>query len=373
MSRLIFLHFGELPEKNGITNKIKAQCSAFAACGHEVHITNTYKKEKKEFYLANGQIIGSSSIWQNTLHVLFCIYWPFYKFASRTKARNIYYRMGGNAHPGIIFMLLLLKLNGCRIIAEIPTYPYDAEKVLIKRSFLSKVQLWSDHINRHLLRFVLYRFVTFSDDKKIWGVPCINIANGYIPSCMPIKKPTNYDDKHLHLIAAAVVQQYHGYDRMIEGMREYYQSKSKEEPIVTFTICGDGDLILLKNLVQKYNLEQYVSFTGNLSGEVFNSEFDKAHFAIGSLGRHRSGLTTMRALKNIEYTSRGLPFIYSENNPDFDGKAFVIKAPQNDTPIDLHQVVSFMRKFKMTPEEIHQHALGFSWDEQMKIVAEKFK
>lgn len=372
MNKIVFLHFGELPKQNGITNKIEAQCSAFSTYGYEVHLANTHRDGKKEIFLVNDQIIGEANIWQNTLHVLFCIYWPFYKFVKQIKARNIYYRMGGNAQPGIILMLFLLKLHGCRIIAEIPTYPYDSEKELIKRSLLGKIQVWSDKINRHLLRFVLYLFVTFSDDKKIWGVQCINIANGYIPSRMPIKKRQIYDKKHLHLIAAAIIQSYHGYDRIIEGMREYYQSKSKKDPVVTFTICGNGDLNPLKDLVQKYNLNQYVSFTGNLTGKAFNAEFDKAHFAIGSLGRHRSGLTTMRALKNVEYTSRGLPFIYSENNPDFDGKPFVIKASQDDTPININKIVSFMTDFNMTAEEIHQYALGFSWEEQMKCVVKYF-
>lgn len=372
MKKIVFLHFGELPEKNGITNKVKAQCSALASYGYEVHLTNTHKEENKEFYFADNQLIKRSNIWQNTLHILFCTYWPFYKFIKHNKISNIYYRMSGNTYPGIIFMLFFLKIHGHRIIAEIPTYPYDAEKSLEKHSFLSKIQILSDRINRHLLRFILYRFVTFSDDKKIWGVPCINIANGYIPSRMPMKKSSVYDGKSLHLIAAAVVQKYHGYDRIIEGMREYYQSKTKEEPIVTFTICGDGDLNPLKELVKKYNLDQYITFTGNITGKIFNTEFDRAHFAIGSLGRHRSGLTTMRALKNIEYTSRGIPFIYSENNPDFDGKPFVMKASQDDTPINIHNIISFMKTFNMTIEKIHQYALGYSWDEQMKAIAECF-
>lgn len=369
MSKIVFLHFGELPDNNGITNKIKAQCNALVSCGYEVHIANTRRNGKKEIYLADNKIIGESWIWQNTLHILFGTYLPFYKFVKEIKASNIYYRMGGNAHLGILFTLFLLKNYGCKIIAEIPTYPYDSEKKIGKHSFFSKIQLWSDRLNRHLLRFILYRFVTFSEDKIIWKVPCINIANGCIPSRMPMKKELIYNGTHLHLIAAAVIQKYHGYDRMIEGIREYYQSKSYNDPIVTFTICGGGDLYPLKQLVKQYNLEKYITFTGNLVGEVFNNEFDKAHFAVGSLGRHRSGLVTMRALKNVEYTSRGIPFIYSENNPDFDGKPFVIKASPDDTPINIYTIISFMKEFKMKTKEIHQYALGFSWDEQMKAIA----
>mgnify|MGYP000644641746 CR=1 FL=1 len=40
--------------------------------------------------------------------------------------------------------------------------------------------------------------------------------------------------------------------------------------------------------------------------------FEQADFAIGSLGRHRSGITHIKTLKNREYAARGLAFTYSE-------------------------------------------------------------
>lgn len=48
---------------------------------------------------------------------------------------------------------------------------------------------------------------------------------------------------------------------------------------------------------------------------------------IASLGRHRNGITRIKTLKNREYAARGIPFVYSENDSDFDGMPYVMKAP----------------------------------------------
>lgn len=63
--------------------------------------------------------------------------------------------------------------------------------------------------------------------------------------------------------------------------------------------------------------------------------FNQCDFGIGSLGRHRSGIDKIKTLKNREYAARGIPFIYSETDEDFEQMPYVLKAPADESPIDI--------------------------------------
>ena len=90
---------------------------------------------------------------------------------------------------------------------------------------------------------------------------------------------------------------------------------------------------------------------------------------IASLGRHRNGITGIKTLKNREYTARGIPFVYSERDSDFDGMDYVMKAPADDTPLDIAALVRFHDGLHLTPAQIRGTVEGrLSWDNQMKQV-----
>ena len=103
-------------------------------------------------------------------------------------------------------------------------------------------------------------------------------------------------------------------------------------------------------------------------GEELTKVFNQCQFAIGSLGRHRSGITVIKTLKNREYATRGLPFIYSEQDSDFDEQPYVLKAPADESPIDMQQIVDFMDHFTMKPEEIRHTVEHLTWKIQMQRV-----
>jgi hypothetical protein len=89
------------------------------------------------------------------------------------------------------------------------------------------------------------------------------------------------------------------------------------------------------------------------------------------LARHRSGITNIKTLKNREYATRGIPFIYSEQDSDFDAQPYVLKAPADESPIALQQIIDFMESFTMEPSEIRQSVVHLSWKKQMlKVIDE---
>ena len=123
-------------------------------------------------------------------------------------------------------------------------------------------------------------------------------------------------------------------------------------------------------LIKRYGIEPYVIFHGKLFGDELTKVFNQCVFAVGSLGRHRSGITHIKTLKNREYASRGIPFIYSECDSDFDCQPYVLKAPADDSPIDIQRVVDFIDTYDVHPAVIRKTVEHLSWKRQMQLVVE---
>ena len=117
-------------------------------------------------------------------------------------------------------------------------------------------------------------------------------------------------------------------------------------------------------------IKDKIIFHGTRFGKELDDIFNQCQFAIGSLGRHRSGITVIKTLKNREYATRGIPFIYSEQDSDFDGQPYVIKAPADESPIDIQLIIDFVQNFKMAPEDIRKTVGPLQWKFQMKKVVD---
>ena len=98
--------------------------------------------------------------------------------------------------------------------------------------------------------------------------------------------------------------------------------------------------------------------------------FDFADFGIASLARHRSNIVNIKTLKNREYAARGIPFIYSEIDSDFENMPYVLKAPANEESIDICRIIDFYSRLNMTAKEIRESIYHLSWKNQMKIIIE---
>ena len=79
-------------------------------------------------------------------------------------------------------------------------------------------------------------------------------------------------------------------------------------------------------------------------------------------------------MKNREYATRGIPFIYSEQDSDFDEQPYVLKIPADESPVDMNKIWNFMDSFQMKPVEIRKTVEHLTWTIQMqKVVDNVFK
>lgn len=63
-------------------------------------------------------------------------------------------------------------------------------------------------------------------------------------------------------------------------------------------------------------------------------------------------------------------FIFSEQDSDFDQQPYVLKAPADDSPINIRQVIDFVENFSMEPEEIRRTVGQLRWKIQMQRVVD---
>ena len=287
----------------------------------------------------------------------------------KEKINFLYVRHNLNANPFLVSFFKSINKNNINIILEIPTYPYDNE--FIHASWKDRLQNYIDKLYRNCLSKTLYRIVTFTDFSQIWGIQTINISNGIDFNAIKLKSSNKTNINELNLIGVADIHAWHGYDRVIRGMINYY--KINRSIKVYFHIVGNGiEQVIndLKQITRDNNLSEFVKFYGPKSGLELDLLFDFADFGIASLARHRSNIVNIKTLKNREYAARGIPFIYSEIDSDFENMPYVLKAPANEESIDICRIIDFYSRLNMTAKEIRESIRHLSWKNQMKIILE---
>ncbi|MFR2070378.1 MAG: glycosyltransferase family 4 protein [Bacteroides nordii] len=364
--KILFLIFHGFDEANGISKKIRYQVKALRECGADVRVcwlndTNGKKRRMLDDTVLQDYGTGiKGKILKRT--GLNCIA----RYVRENEIRQIYIRSDHNTTPFLINLLRKLKKMGCKIVMEIPTYPYDQEYKGLPFGY--QRVLFADKCLRRFMAMHIDKVVTFSNHETIFGRPTIRIANGIDFDAVSLKKNTYPGDGKLHLIAVATIHPWHGFDRAIRGMATYVLTHQN----VVLHIVGQGVPAVTDEyhqLVRENHLEESVVFHGSLFGDALDEIFNLCQLGIGSLARHRSGITHLRSLKNREYAARGIPFVYSEIDDDFEEMPYVMKIPADESPLDIQKVINFYHSITLTPEEIRTSILEkLSWKTQMQQV-----
>lgn len=367
--RLLFLVFYGFSESNGISKKIRYQIDALRQCGLDVR-TCYYevRPDGHRCWMVDGTLLadlGTGLVAKLRKRIDFS---PILRYMKREEIEAIYIRTYHNANPFTIRLVKQLKARGVNTILEIPTYPYDQEY----QSRSEKMQLAIDRLFRHRFCRYIDRIVTFSDDTEIFGRPTLRISNGIDFHHIALRRDPPSAQDGLHLIAVAEIHFWHGFDRLLEGLGRYY-SQQPDYPVYIHLVgplSGPREEQEILTPLHRYGLEQVVTLHGPLHGAELDALFDRCHLAIGSLGRHRSGITSIKTLKNREYAARGFAFVYSESDADFDHQPYVWKVPADESPIDIAQLVEFYRQQSLSPPAIRSSIAHLAWSEQMQPIVQ---
>ncbi len=334
----------DLSHAKGIEAKINKQIEEFEK--HGIKMSKHINPKRNLWHLFRNIVPFFSVQYFQTKK----INWKDFSFA--------YIRKGAIFDKSMITLLKIAKAENpeIKIVVEVPTYPYINEfKGLLKLDIALKENRWTPYLKKYV-----DKFVTYSDDSFIYEVPCINISNAYV-----FKDKEDFrlkEHEGIHLLAVAALAFYHGYDRVIEGLSEYY--KSNEAPLpVTFTLVGDGPILNeYKQMVQKYQLQNHVFLVGSKKLEELNPFYENADIGIDSLARHRSGVHYNSSLKGKEYLAKGIPIVSGvKTELDEMNFPYYFSVPADDAPINIYEISIWYQDLlkKKSKAEIHNEIISF--------------
>ena len=362
---ILFLIFHGFDSNNGISKKISYQLDAFKSNGHEAHLCYMDETVSKQRIVDNQVIIDYGNGIKGKI-LKRTEFNSIVNYAIDNNIEFVYIRSNHNANPFTIHMVRRMKKAGMKVVMEIPTYPYDQE--YFNRSM--RKQLIQDKLFRNQLAKHLDGIVTFAEEDFIFGQKTIKISNGIDFNSVILKKESNHPSNELHLIGVAEIHRWHGFDRVIQGLADYY--KSQRDIKLFFHIVGyffsPVEKEELTRIITNNYLEPYIILHGKKHGAELDEIFDKCDFGIGSLGRHRVGIDDIKTLKNREYAARGIPFMYSETDTDFDKQPYVLKMPANEQAICIEEIIKFYQSLNISSQTIRNSINHLSWNNQMKRV-----
>ena len=362
--RILFLVYHGFSEHSGISKKIHYQVKGLRENGHDVRLCyygfagNGHRCRYIDGTILKDYGTGRLAALRQRIY-----YGCIYNYCIRENIELIYARSFMNASPWLTHLFKKIQRAGIHAVTEIPTYPYDSE--------------FSPHIWKQPSHFVLdkwfrrslYRYmdaiVTFSDATEIFGQRTINISNGVDFDSIPLHQYQQPADDSIHLVGVAEVHIWHDL-HSVNPRQVFFHIVGGVHPNERYK--ANAFHPGLQVIIDKYGIQDKIIFHGQLFGDELDKVFNISCFAIGSLARHRSGITVIKTLKNREYATRGIPFIYSEQDSDFDNHPYVLKAPADETPIDIQQIVNFIDHFTIGPSEIRKTVEHLTWKIQMQKV-----
>ena len=274
--RILYIVYHGFSEYSGITKKIRYQVKGLRENGHDVHLCYyDFAENGHRCRFIDGNIIkdygmGNWAAFRQRLD-FGCIF----DYCVRENIEFVYARCFQNANPWLIRFFKKLKKAGIHAVTEIPTYPYDQE--FKNHYYLQRWELRIDQLFRYRLYQYMDALVTFSDATEIFGQRTIRISNGVDFDSIPLHQSSaiSHQPSVLHLIGVAEVHTWHGYDRLIAGLGEYYKNGGKRD--VMFHVVGGVTPHQryraneyhpgFQAIIDKYGIADKVVFHGTLFGK----------------------------------------------------------------------------------------------------------
>lgn len=326
----------------GVERKIGYQLEQFQRIGYKTYVKSPAKLPNARRWANILNPFGSVMEWSTA--------------GIKINVDVVYIRHSRIDYPFLKLLADIKKNNkDVKVILEVPSYPYKGEMISPKaKALYVKDRIYSCFLHKYIDRIttpaVGYR--------KIFGVPVIYIPNGADYEQNTVCADRSVHQNEIHLIAVSTMQFWHGYDRLIQGMADYYSTGDAKRTVVLHLVGKGKDEGRYRSLTEKYKLENYVKFEGFCEGEQLESIYANCQIAVGSLGIHRAGPDIrVSSLKLKEYAAKGLPIILSGKSDiaNAETKPYILSVPYDDTPVKVERIVRFYdRLYGDGSETVHK-------------------
>ncbi|MCU4674745.1 hypothetical protein N7931_03770 [Catenovulum sp. 2E275] len=240
-------------------------------------------------------------------------------------------------------------------VLEFPTFPYEDE-------LQGRVGIDTDRAHREQLNDCVDLVFSTSRQPPLQQVKNIFFANKIsdqlIKHASQSIRPLLHTDQSIRLLTIANNCHWHGFDRLLYGLAEYY-AHNPSRPVY-YDLVGEGpELAQLRSLIKSLNLTQYVNVVGFKQGVELNEFMDSSSVGIASLGLYRIDLFESSVLKVREYLANGLPIVYACEDPDLTQFPHKLVCPNSNAAIEIQRVVDFVEQLNQNTnirDEIRQYA-----------------
>jgi len=337
-------------KSSGVSKKINAQVSSLEQKGVKMNVFDSNSISVSENGKVRIRLDAICGTYRGKIHALLS---AIIKKINAGERYDFVYIRKGLIDKEYVHQLCTIKRSSpnTKILLEIPTYPYDGEIPFYDYPFLH-----NDRLARKDLSYCVDRIVTYSEDEEIFGVPTIQIHNGADYTNTPVRSCKKHEG--INLIAVALFDSWHGYDRVIRGMKmDFYKVMDNN---LHLWLVGNGRAVrTYKKLVNRYRLSDYVHFCGLKSGAELTEIYDSSDIGLDAMGRHRGGVYYNSTLKGKEYCARGIPSI-SGVRTELDaepGFPYYLRVPADDSPVSVDDILAFYHKIydDKNPETVAQH------------------
>jgi len=250
-----------------------------------------------------------------------------------------YIRFSPMVNMGLPLCINRISKTESKLFLEVPTFPYDQELNDEERDLDSK---YRDMI--HSKADIIFSPSVPKGGDKIFGSRLIKILNGVDSRIFKTALPV-FNAATFGIIAIGWLSPWHGFDRIISGLRDF--KKSIKNVDIHLHVVGDGPYAsTLKDYVQKEDSQSLVTLWGVLQGKQLDELFSQCQLGVDSLAWHRVNVYEAETLKGREYIARGLPLIQGYKNSSVQLESpGLIQVPADDSPIDLVTVYQQVKKY----------------------------
>ena len=366
----LYVNFVKDDKSIGITKKIYAQIRTLRRTGLEVYYTS---------YVDDGAVILDNS--DNVVYKqAYKFNWPPYKryyrrfllistatkfIANSNLSFDYGYLRWHTFDKPYLRMLKALKNKGATNIIEAHAWTPDQKYT----DLIGKYENYMDRVYSKYAKEYVSLVAAMSDYDNIWGIKTVKVDNAVDLDTVSERNWEKCSDT-LRIISVSNEYNYHGYDRLIKGLKLYYDNGGTRKIAVHFVGVF---MPSTKNLVDELGLDDHVVFHGKMFGRELDELYNKSDLGIGALAHHRIGMYSGSSLKTKEYFAKGLPFIYGWKEPAFDESyPYALKIELNETPLDIESVIKFYDGIKDDSEMLHNMRefarVHYSWDKEFEKI-----
>lgn len=322
----------------GVEAKIAGQMEALQENGYCVDRINQYGKGAQMFCSDNTAQKQFPGFQLRRFSVVKAVY-----TALKLKSYVAAYIRFQFFSEDVRIILKMLRKHSVITIMELPTYPYEGE--LHQQGLKGEIKLLCDRIYRKSCAKYLNAFVTQAEVNEIYSVRCIKVLNGLDFSKHLMRDVTPALIDELHIAAVASMLPWHGYDRILRGMVDYYSNGENEVRVFLHLIGKGKELEKYRRIVEEGKISEYVVFHGMQGGLQLREIISECQIAAGSLAAFRIGLKKLSTLKSREYCAWGFPTINATETDILDeNDPFCMFVAEDETAISMEEVVRFYKR-----------------------------